>query len=33
MALQNQEIPLEINQDTLFFDNLVSDKLSFKKAG
>lgn len=32
MEVQKQEFPLEINQDTLFFDNLVSDKLSFQKS-
>lgn len=32
MEVQKQEFSLEINQDTLFFDNLVSDKLSFQKS-
>jgi len=32
MELQKQEIPLEINQETLFFDNLVTDKISFQKS-
>jgi len=29
--LLNAEIPVDINQDTLFFDNLVMDKISFQK--